>query len=260
MRWLTWNVWWRFENWEERQDAIAEVLVAADADVIALQETWPDQVVALAERLGYDSSFTGREPSDRFPISFGNAILSRHPICQRHERILPAIDTPGYRRALHVRIEAAGREIDVFTTHLAYRFDESVLRVSQLEDVIAFVDEYRSRDPSSHPPMLMGDLNAVPDSDEVRRLTGRSAPYRDGLVWTDAWEQVGDGPGWTWCEDNPYVVDSAWPNRRIDYVLIGWPRPRPLGNPQRVAIVGLEPGSGGVFASDHYGVMVTTQS
>ena len=42
-------------------------------------------------------------------------------------------------------------------------------------------------------PMLVGaDLNAVPDSDEVRLLTGRR-PGVDGVVLSDVWEHVGAG-------------------------------------------------------------------
>ena len=40
LRVATWNVWWRFGPWEERQPAVAETLRRIDADVIALQEVW----------------------------------------------------------------------------------------------------------------------------------------------------------------------------------------------------------------------------
>ena len=40
LRVATWNVWWRFGPWAERQPAIAETLRRIDADVIALQEVW----------------------------------------------------------------------------------------------------------------------------------------------------------------------------------------------------------------------------
>ena len=56
LRVATWNVWWRFGPWEERQPAIAETLRRIDADVIALQEVWdvddgPGQSEALADAL-----------------------------------------------------------------------------------------------------------------------------------------------------------------------------------------------------------------
>jgi endonuclease/exonuclease/phosphatase family metal-dependent hydrolase len=50
-------------------------------------------------------------------------------------------------------------------------------------------------------------------------------------------------------------VDSAWPERRLDYVMVGWPRARPAGNPVRARLFGVEPHDG-VVPSDHYGVAV----
>ena len=74
----------------------------------------------------------------------------------------------------------------------------------------------------------------------------------------DAWELVGDGPGATWRRDNPHVEQSAWPNRRVDYLMVSWPRRRPAGNPLRVWLAGTEPvdlGDGPVWASDHAAVV-----
>ena len=99
------------------------------------------------------------------------------------------------------------------------------------------------------------DLNAVPWSDEVRLLTGASAVPVPGLAFTDCWEHAGDGsPGWTWAATNPYLADSAMPNRRLDYLLVSWPRPRPAGNPVRCWLAGVEPVAG-VQPSDHHAVV-----
>lgn len=107
--------------------------------------------------------------------------------------------------------------------------------------------------------MIVGaDLNAVSDSAEVRMLTGRE-PGAPGIVFSDGWEQVGDGPGATWCATNPYAADSAWPNRRIDYVLVSWPRPKPTGNPITAELVGTGPvdvDGTPVWPSDHAAVVV----
>jgi hypothetical protein len=75
------------------------------------------------------------------------------------------------------------------------------------------------------------------------------------LVLTDAWEQVGDGAGWTWRSDNPYQASSSWPNRRLDYVFVTWPRPKPFGNPVRAWLAGVD-GVDGIWPSDHAAVVV----
>ncbi len=68
------------------------------------------------------------------------------------------------------------------------------------------------------------------------------------------WEHAGAGGGETYSEANPHVNDSAWPERRLDYLMVSWPRRRPAGNPVRAERFGLEPVNG-VTASDHWGVV-----
>jgi endonuclease/exonuclease/phosphatase family metal-dependent hydrolase len=149
--------------------------------------------------------------------------------------------------------------VPVVSTHLAYRFDESAVRQDQARAVLGLVGRLRG-DPASDPPAIVaGDFNAVPDSDELRLLTGRSPAPVAGLVLTDAWPQVRDDPGDTWVRRNPYLADSVWPQRRLDYVLISWPRPAPLGNPAQAFLVGDGPVAG-VWASDHLGVAADLRS
>ena len=77
MKVLTWNIWWRFGPWEQRQPAIAETLRLVDADVISLQEVWADKSVSqadlLAGDLGFEVAYDSRREIDGF--RFGNAIL-----------------------------------------------------------------------------------------------------------------------------------------------------------------------------------------
>lgn len=259
VRILTWNLWARFGPWEARQGAILEVLRRVDADVIGLQEVWStddaDQLVDLAQALGYHAA----RPSDPRSFGFGNAVLSRWEIDRHDWAHLSAGDAPKSRTVLHARIAAPFGRFDFFTTHLAYRFDQSAIRSDQVADLADFVAERRGDPETSFPPVLCGDLNAVPESDEIRRLLGLAPVPRPGLVFHDAWAQVGDGPGATWHRDNPHVAGTTWPDRRLDYVLVGWPRPKPVGNPQRAWLVGTEPVGGpsdGIVPSDHYGVAV----
>lgn len=250
----TWNVQWQFGDWEERQPAILETLRAVSADIITLQETWTGQVDEIATALGYEATWAGYQSGDdeRDGRAMGNAVLSRLPMIDTSHRFLAELDGREYRTVVGACVETPQGTLPVFTTHLNHRFDQSETRMAQLAVASEFVEEHAA----DLPPILTGDLNAVPDSDEIRKLTGRSQPYVDGRVWADAWEQVGQGLGHTWSLDNEYINNSAWPNRRLDYVLIGWPRPRrPIGNPQRAWLIGTEP-IAGVTASDHYGVAV----
>ena len=257
---MTWNLWWRFGPWEARQAAIATVLEEQDADIVCLQEVWAedngaDQAAVLADSLGFHFA---RTPSPYWNgVSFGNAVLSRGPILGVESRHLPGADgQPGHRTALLAEVETSVGPVSVVSTHTEFRFDHSATRVGQLAAIARFVADRRSNPDTAFPVIVAGDFNGVPDSDEIRQFTGRSAPAVPGLVFQDAWELSGQAgsPGYTWNGANPYLADSVWPNRRIDYVMVSWPRPKTLGTPVRCWIAGDRP-IGGIQPSDHYAVL-----
>ena len=151
-------------------------------------------------------------------------------------------------------VDAPYGAVPVVSAHTEYRFEQSETRVAQTAALARFVAENRGEPETAFPVIVGGDLNAVPDSDEVRQLTGRTVPPVAGLVLHDAWELAGEGSGVTWHPDNPYLADAVWPNRRIDYLLVSWPRPKQLGTPIRAWIAGDRPVDG-VQPSDHYAVV-----
>ena len=46
---MTWNLWWRFGNWEQRQRAIVDTIREADPDVVCLQEVWKPADMAAVQ-------------------------------------------------------------------------------------------------------------------------------------------------------------------------------------------------------------------
>lgn len=264
MRIVTWNLWWRFGPWEARQPAIAAELARIEPDVALLQEVWAaddgaDQAAILGDRLGFHVARTVN--AEGRPQAFGNAILSRWPILDQEMVVLPdANGDPSHRSALTAILDTPNGPQPFTVTHLAWQYDASVLRQAQLEAVVDLVIRHRSDDPEvDPPPVLAGDFNAVPDSDEIRRLTGRSAPVRPGLIFTDCWEAVGSGVGYTWTRDNPHSAAALWPRRRLDYVFVAWPRPKPLANPLSARLAGTRPHDGPdgpMVPSDHAAVVV----
>lgn len=248
----TWNVWWRFEEWESRQEPIIEELLALNADVITLQETWPEQARSIAKRLGANWVWAGRNPGSTAEHAFGNAVITRWPILRDEFRMLADEEGRMYRSVLHAMVKTPDRPVAVYTTHLEHRYAQSRIRQRQLATVTEFIAGNGHGD---IPTVLTGDLNATPDSDEIRRLTGRSTPYVEGSVWTDAWEVAGAGTGETWSSDNPWLKHPTWPDRRLDYVMVEWPRLlRPVGNPSRADRFGMS-WRNGVIPSDHFGVV-----
>ncbi len=257
IRVTTWNIWWRFGPWEQRHPAIVATLEGLGSDVICLQEVWSDddtnQADSIAGQLGLHAAVSAPAGDG---LRLGNAILSRHPITDTTVHRLPGAEGKrANRTALVARIDAPFGELTMVSTHLAYRFDESALRSEQLAEICRIVAGERGDPEHAFPPIVCGDLNAVPTSDEIRRMTGESPPHIDAMVFTDAWAAVGDGPGHTWDSENPHLEDTTWPRRRLDYVLIGWPRPKPFGNAVRASLSG-NVAVDGVWPSDHFAVTV----
>ncbi|MBM3683416.1 MAG: endonuclease [Actinobacteria bacterium] len=260
---MTWNLWWRFGPWERRQAAIAEVLRAEGADVIGLQEVFVerdgvDQAAVLAGALGFHVATAPvrfHDTAEGAGLAFTNAVLSRWPIAAATSLPLPRADgTTSHRNALAVRIDSPFGALCVVSTHLDWQFDRTADRVAQVRAVAGLVAAERPDPASGFPAVLLGDLNAVPHSDEVRLLTGATGPAHPGLVFTDVWDAVGSGRGDTWDGANPYLAEATWPNRRIDYVLVSWPRPKPVGSPVAARLAGVE-AVDGVVASDHWAVV-----
>lgn len=269
---MTWNLWWRFGPWRERQPAIAAELARADPDLALLQEVWchpedGDQADLLAAPRGYHvARSTKGLPGGvaEEPYRFGNAILSRWPVRSGETVVLPGVDEErSHRTAVVAEIDHPDGAFLAVSAHLEWRYDQSATRQRQLDALLEHLRTRRDALGSARPIIFGGDLNAVPHSDEVRRLTGLAPPYGganhahqgSGPVFTDCWAAVCDDPGYTWTRDNPYAQDALWPRRRIDYVLVSWPRPKPTDNPLTASLAG-QLVFEGVVASDHYAVVV----
>ncbi|MFM9366676.1 endonuclease/exonuclease/phosphatase family protein [Streptomyces sp. Da 82-17] len=270
MRVMTWNLWWRFGPWEERRRAILSVLRRERPDLVGLQEVWEaggrNLAGWLAEELGMHWTWAASDRPEpwrrRLPesaaeraVDVGNAVLSRWPISDRAVLRLPV--PPGRddgRVTLYARVDAPDGPVPFFTTHLTSSIAASAARVRQVRATVEFVAAHRGDGP--HPPVLTGDFNAWPDSDEMRLLGGyRTAPAVRDLVLIDAWEYAHpDAPWATWDPTNPYVARTYSPSARVDYVHVGLPAPSGLGRILTVRRVGHGPEQG-VWPSDHAGVL-----
>jgi len=262
---LTWNVWWRFGPWERRGPAIAATLKKLDADVIALQEVWSSETTnfaaELATELGYQHVFApskdiGETGLDNYydkDVGLGNALLSRWPI-KRHDSIMlyGKKETGEGRGAVFAEIDGPRGLIPAFSTHLNWKFEHSHIRQRQVGDLARFVDSMR---PWRFPPIVCGDFNADPSSEEIRMLKGLTTCPVEGLFFHDAWSVAGGTrSGMTWDNANPYVAAELEPDRRIDYILVGWPEARGAGHILDCQVTGNEPVND-VWPSDHHAVL-----
>lgn len=265
MRVMTWNLWWRRGPWRERYEAIRRVLRVHEPDVCGLQEIWADSHLNMAEDLaGKLGMYLAWAPSPAprawqeragdFTIMVGNAVLSRWPILDKRQVRLPGGDAADDgRSALFALLDAPGHQIPFFTTHLSSSAGQSGVRCDQVKAVLMFVAACVD---GSFPPIVTGDFNAEPDSDEVRLFEGRKTePVRPDLVFVDSWRYAeSQANGITWNRANPFVAEKWWyPSARIDYVFVGAPLSSGVGSVRSVRLIGDGPVD--VWPSDHAGVL-----
>ena len=277
VRIATWNVWWRFGDHEARAPLLAGELARVAADVVCLQEVWgevgdrePDgddgavidgpgtagtfHAAQLAEHLGLPEwRYAWRRAHEG--VAFGNAILSRHPVVRAEALHLPAGDhLDEQRTAVLVVVDTPEGRCNVATTHLNFLWDHSHVRQLQVGAICRWLADRREPDA---PLVLTGDLNAEPVSDEVRMLTGRAAVPVVGLGFHDAWEAAGDADGATWSRTNTHAPDPPFEgDKRIDYLLCGWPLPGGRGIPLHAERVGTTADPDAGHPSDHFGILV----
>lgn len=146
--------------------AVARVIAEQQPDLVALQEVhrylprpyvFADQPRELRRLLGLETRFL---PSFGMgPLGYGNAVLSR-PRPARVQRW--GLPSGLERRALlQARFSTAGVSFCFFNTHLGLRTAE---RLAQIRVVAERVRR------AGLPVILAGDLNAGPESEELRLL------------------------------------------------------------------------------------------
>ncbi len=206
---------------------IAQVLRDARPDIIALQEVdrntkrtdGVDQAAVLAKMLKMNKVFGGN--IDLQGGHYGNAILATYTIDSSTNHQLPSLSNGEQRGMLEADIAVPGlkQSLKILATHLDHRPDAQE-RIASSEMVSELIQHWGDR-----PALLVGDLNAVPESKTLRLLE------RD---WTRANRKVLP------------TIPSDKPTRQIDYILL-----RPQGSWQVVECRVLD----GPVASDHRGIL-----
>lgn len=249
-----------------RMDLILAGLRALSPDIVALQEvrgepgSLPNQAETLGASLGLGAVFA---PS--VALGSGNegvAVLSRLPI-RRHEIANLPHGTEQERRVLlSVELEAPLGALWVHTTHLNYRLHHGKQREDQVVAVEQAIAALSAGPDVPDLHLLMGDFNAVPDSDEIRWLCGLTTLGGRRTYFQDAWRLLHPGePGLTWARANPLTERLRFlqQDRRLDYIFVSPIRRDGRGLIHECRVVLDRPGEDGVFPSDHFGVLARVQ-
>jgi endonuclease/exonuclease/phosphatase family metal-dependent hydrolase len=254
---MTLNIWNIITDWPDRRAEIVEWIDRLDPDLISLQEViestdGQNQARWIAEEAaaGYHVAYAGEKLWGDVGL-FGNAVLSRWPIDAEHSMALAGETRPDDVRRCILHARTGGH--DMFSTHLNWKLDDGITREAQVLEVHDFITAHA--DPvAALPPILAGDFNAEPDSTEIRFLTGLATLNGRSTYYQDAWRVAGaGGAGFTWDNRNPYAGKEREPDRRIDYVFVGW-RHDAKGSIESARVV-CNRALTKTYPSDHFGLL-----
>jgi endonuclease/exonuclease/phosphatase family metal-dependent hydrolase len=266
LRFMTLNLWGENGPWEARLALVGEKLTSLQPDIVALQEVRDvpgriiNQAETLARRRGYHHVFA---PSTEWGGGHeGLAFLSRFPFGAHEVRALPHTSEKEGRIVLSARIDSDMGEFWVHTTHLSYRETEGRERENQ----VLAIDEAVAAHKNDNPQVLMGDFNAVPQSDEMRWMCGLTTLGGRRVFYQDSWDVMHAGiAGYTWARANPYTARMGWlrSDRRLDYIFVTSPRRDGRGTVHSSRLLLDEPtvmpDGERLFASDHFAVVAEIQ-
>jgi endonuclease/exonuclease/phosphatase family metal-dependent hydrolase len=197
---LTYNIYHGEDaNGNSNLDAVAKIINSLEPDLVALQEVdnkttrakGLDLTAELSKRTGMTGVFG--KAMDYAGGGYGEAVLSRHPILDTKNNLLPHTPEAEPRAALEVHVELPTRRILVFVgTHLDHLRDQKN-RMAQASRIKELYEDY------DLPIILAGDLNAVPGSDPIDLLCQE---------WSYS------------CHGDPQpTAPSVRPRRKIDYIM-----------------------------------------
>jgi endonuclease/exonuclease/phosphatase family metal-dependent hydrolase len=269
LRVVTLNIWNKQGGWPDRLALIRKELQALQPDIVGLQEVLhleslpnDDQAREIARDLGYYVAFAPAWDLGG-GLKFGNAVLSKFPILTANNFQLPGEPGEETRSLLHAELDAPCGRVPVFVTHLDWQLHHGFVRERQ---VMFLVEKVKELAPVAHgsddsfPPIVMGDFNAEPESDEIRFLKGWTTRLGKSVYFADCFGVAGDGsPGWTYARSNRFAAKACEPNRRIDYIFVRGPDRKLRGEPLTSRLVFHVP-KGDVFPTDHYGVYAEIQA
>ncbi len=272
LRVLTLNIWNKSGPWAARAESIRRGLEQLEPDLVGLQEVLQlegrsgdpegDQLAELNQRLGFHAAYA-KATEFGGGLQFGNALLSRFPILEHTRIALPECDSGEQRSVLYALVDHPQGALPVFVTHFNWKLHHGAVRQKQIQSLVDQVFRLAPLDERKLPPIVMGDFNAEPDSDEMRFMRGLTSLEGRTVYFTDAWVFAGrdraspaGSQGYTFDSRNPYAALAHEPPRRIDYIYVRGPDHRFRGEPIETRVVFDAPDASdpAVWPTDHFGV------
>jgi endonuclease/exonuclease/phosphatase family metal-dependent hydrolase len=155
-------------------ERVARVIAQYEPDIVCLQEldvgrlrtAGVDQAQAIAHRLEMEYHF--HATLHVAEEQYGDAILTHLPMELVQAGTLPGLPQYQPRGALWVTVDAYGTQLQVINTHLSLWPRERRLQVAALAE-----EEWLGSPKCQSPAILLGDLNAGPNSTVCQVFRGR---------------------------------------------------------------------------------------
>jgi endonuclease/exonuclease/phosphatase family metal-dependent hydrolase len=190
--------------------AMARVILAADPDLLVVQELRADQATALSTRLAARLPFQDLHPGDD---AEGMGAFSRYPLCANQ-----VIRQDGANPIQVLRLAGPQTECWAVNMHpripvpvqrkvLGANVPVGLLTAPRLEDVQRLVQTAQAL---PGPLVVLGDMNTTPDCQPFGLIPGE---------WQDAQAAIGRPPAFTYPVATSFFGFRApWPLFRIDHV------------------------------------------
>jgi endonuclease/exonuclease/phosphatase family metal-dependent hydrolase len=271
LRILTMNVQ-HDEGDARRQKVLNAQLRRLDPDLVAFQEVGfgpgGSQLGALLEGTGLHGTHQAQVLAYDMPFMDrygGAAVATRWPhrvVEVLDQRGADTPDVPWCTLATRVTVPGLGDVLFIGTT-ASWRLSAEAARERQ---AVALTDlDARHRGPL--PTIIAGDLNATPEAASVRYLSGLQSLGGRSVHYHDAWAVAGDGPGYTWTDENEgaraeigALVGQPGHRRRLDYVFVGSRDAHPDASGRITAArLAFDQPVDGIWPSDHFGVLAEVE-
>jgi endonuclease/exonuclease/phosphatase family metal-dependent hydrolase len=244
-------------DWDRRRPLLAETLHRLSPDIVALQEVPIGSAPEVVEELlgpGYHVRGFSRTAED----GVGGALATRWPhrvVDEIDQRCTPRARSLAWCATLIVEVDTPDGRSLVAHHKPSWQFGYEYERERQALAAARALEQHAAH--AEH-VIVLGDFDATPDAASMLFWRGRRSLDGLSVCYQDAWETVRPtDPGFTFTAANPLVrageVATAI-TRRIDYILVRAVEHGPTLQVRACDLV-LDQAVGGVWASDHFGVL-----
>jgi len=231
---------------------IADEIIKADADIIALQEvrfnkdhpstkatylnTAEQILTQLQSRDKFIKAKIVTQPAMHFnPTGFweGLSIISKNDIMETGTVFHSYIQNPKDKNKRVTQYLVAVSNNFVFFLFNTHFSNEEINLRSNIGEVMSYTERF-----AGYPLVLLGDMNATPQNENLHKLT------MQGFI--DIWNKLNP-------DNDGFTYPMSKPIKRIDYC---WANEAFANKIKSIKLIGNKPDKNGIYPSDHLGLII----